>query len=169
MLLTENKPTSITFDLSIDGTKSTPSSVRLQLGQNPAIVYEARQQDGKWTCDFTPPASLGTDFPVSIEVVVNGSVFTPYKSTATFKALEAVSVSNIQEAHKPVEQPAPTRIENVLRELNLKPQPKQTVAQPTVPKLQLPERTKLGQGLREGRAASTSVGIKFTKGTVIYK
>jgi hypothetical protein len=181
MLLTEDKPTSISFDLSIDGTKSVPSSVRLVMGSNPGIVYEASKEDGKWSCSFTPPKSLGSSFPILIEVVVNGSVFVPYKSTASFKPLETVSVSNVTEANKfadlrdrtfTAEQQTrvKARTTELLKTLEPKPvQPKKSTPKSTQVKLQLPEsKVKLGAGLNES-TSSTTVGIKFTKGPVVYK
>jgi hypothetical protein len=76
-----NETTKIEFNLSIVGTQSKPSEVRVVLGTDVKQSFNAKSADSEnFTAEITPIRELvscNTQF--SIEVIINGKIFTPIK------------------------------------------------------------------------------------------
>ena len=76
-----NETTKIEFNLSIVGTQSRPSEVRVVLGTDVKQSFNAKSADSEnFIAEITPIRELvscNTQF--SIEVIINGKIFTPIK------------------------------------------------------------------------------------------
>lgn len=114
----------VTFNVNVSGTAVTPT-VNAVVGEHPSHSYKAKQlEDGSWEAMIdlpkdTPPGKL----PFMVEVLVNGRLFTPIKTTIDVASPPA-----------PVREPEITVEPTVKVEPKVKPTPKK---EPKTPKIVL--------------------------------
>lgn len=102
MNLTINETSRIDFTLSIAGTQTQPSSVRVVLGDGPRLSFDAKSQDGlNWTSLVTPLREVvGQYTTFAIEVVLGDKIITPIKRQITIQdstiPVQAVVVDPVQ-------------------------------------------------------------------------